>query len=771
MPIKSRHFAVLMSIAATLVAAAPVRANIVQVTDPNEINSDYFLWSQLGGDQTPIGTSALLTSQLGYLASVSLPGDDSLLQVVCPPGAPPTAPCSYQTQSMGFQPNDTLLVTSTLDDSTGTGGNGPLSLAFSTNLPSVGAWIQQDISSGAFQAELQVFSGINQIADFHETSDDNGAPVFIGALDSTPEITGAIFSLDFCGQNVGGGVNTPCSVNDFAIDTVYTGVPEPSTFVLIGAPFAFIALSMLRRRRARATVAAAAASLVGALAPHASAQALQTLEPMSSQHMRPIVKARIPSEAGPQTPHMLRPHVLGATLPQWSGTITSPLDGKNYPFTMVGWNPYERGARPVTLNIMVVPLIITMLDTNTTFDPTAGLPSQCIFNSEPPGSPLSLVEDSPIFQSHPYTMNGQNIGPGQYIDAFQRANFWSYVSLTGSGFHNSLNPTYTNAINLNVPANRGTTYNATNFGGCGQFALINEAWFDMQLRTMIGALAGANPTKFVLFLTFNAFTDGNDEIPGAEPLPAGCCVLGYHTAITPGAHDSQTYGFSAWDATAMFPGSEDISTLAHEVGEWMDDPYVDNLTPPWGGIGQVSGCYPFLEVGDPLSGTNFPAITSVSTGYVYHPQELAFFSWFYRQNPSIGAGGKFSNNGTLTSNAGQLCDTAVLSINVMTPVMEGTSFSLTAAVSTVAPGAQIPPVVAPTGTVDITDVTEDNPLCVGANLTTSAAPNNNQATATCGPFNTPMDPWAPGTHSIRIDYHPTGNWAPTTVTYQVQITM
>jgi hypothetical protein len=50
-----------------------------------------------------------------------------------------------------------------------------------------------------------------------------------------------------------------------------------------------------------------------------------------------------------------------------------------------------------------------------------------------------------------------------------------------------------------------------------------------------------------------------------------------------------------------------------------------------------------LEVGDPLAGTDF---TDTVGSFTYHPQELAFFSWFYRQSPSLGLHGWYSDQGT-----------------------------------------------------------------------------------------------------------------------------
>jgi hypothetical protein len=755
-------------------------AGLIQVFSSSGIDSDYFLWSQLGGDQTPIGTSAgPLVSQNGYLASVSLPGDDSILEVVCPPGAPPSAPCSYQTQTVGFDGGDTVLVTSTLDDSTGTGGNGPLTLGFSTELPSVGAWIQQDLSTGPFEAELMLFSGANMIGDFTETSDGEGDPVFLGAIASMPEITGAVFSLDSCTSEIVGGTTIPCSTADFAIDTIFVGTPEPSTLSLFACAFLGVLVTAAIRRRC-GMLAIPAAALVLAFTPAFPARAQVSnrlpVEPSPGKPARrAIVKARIPSSY-PGLEQALSPRAGDPKLPLWSYTQQSPLDGKTYPGTMAGSNPYLRGARPTTLNMIVVPLIIEMEDSSVTFDPTAGIPSACIFQGEPPGDPLSLVQNSPIFQNEPYIMNGQNIGDVQYIDGFQRANFWSYVSLTGSGYHNTINPAYTGSMVLQVPVEQGTTYDAATDGGCGDYALIDESWFDMQLQTMIAGLGQANPSNFVLFLTYNAFVGDQGPIVEAKPiagdLPNGCCVLGYHSAVTPvAAHNTQTYGFAAWDQTGLFP--PDVSVLAHEIGEWLDDPYIDNLVPPWGNIGQVQGsCYAFLEVGDPLTGINFPAVSRA--GYTYHMQELAFFSWFYRQNPSIGAGGAYSNNGTLGTAAGNLCDTALLFTDIMGnptgPVAAGTQFDLIGALTTVAANQQVAPVVAPTGTVTITDLSQDLTLCDNVDLAALAAPNNNASIATCGPFNTAGSPWAEGMHSLLLQYTATGSWTSTTTTLDLTIT-
>ena len=61
-------------------------------------------------------------------------------------------------------------------------------------------------------------------------------------------------------------------------------------------------------------------------------------------------------------------------------------------------------------------------------------------------SALNLLMNSPIFLSSSYTINGINMGSGQYIDEFQRANFYdTNVEITGNSYHTVLNPVSTAA--------------------------------------------------------------------------------------------------------------------------------------------------------------------------------------------------------------------------------------------------------------------------------------------------------------------------------------
>ena len=121
-----------------------------------------------------------------------------------------------------------------------------------------------------------------------------------------------------------------------------------------------------------------------------------------------------------------------------------------------------------------------------------------------------------------------------------------------------------------------------------------------------------------------------------ETSGGSCCILGYHGSTA----GNQTYTIAAYNDPGVFSVPiQDIHALSHEVGEWMDDPFGNNIVPTWGNVGQVSGCQNNLEDGDPVTGTAFAATLN---GFTYHPEDLVFFSWFARQRPSIAVNGQYT---------------------------------------------------------------------------------------------------------------------------------
>lgn len=336
-------------------------------------------------------------------------------------------------------------------------------------------------------------------------------------------------------------------------------------------------------------------------------------------------------------PQIMSQSLSGKTIPLWSYSIVSPVDGKRYSGNMVGRSPFFHGLRTTTVLVYLIPVKLTFADTNTVFDPTTT--DSCLGDSVD-----NVVLHSPIFQNSDYVMNGADVGSTQYIDAFQRANFWTKVSVAGNSYHTRLKVITLPAQSITVPVANGTT---NLFTFCGNEGQLDINWWDSLVQsTLLPALAshGVGPTTLPLFVF--------DNVEMCDT--SGCGILGYHNAFANSASLLQTYAVSDFDNSGIYGG--DVSVLSHEVGEWMDDPAVittGNLTPQWGNTGQVIGCQNNLEVGDPLTGNNLLPVTL--NGFSYTLQELAFFSWFYRQTPSLGSGGAFSNNGTFSTDAGPVC--------------------------------------------------------------------------------------------------------------------
>jgi hypothetical protein len=402
---------------------------------------------------------------------------------------------------------------------------------------------------------------------------------------------------------------------------------------------------------------------------------------------------RMPLKA---TPALAAP--ASASVPMWTGT------GGTFKYTMVGQSPTAVLANPTTtITVPIIPLKMVFSD-GTTFDP-----SVVDYTCSSAGSAVSLLAQSPIFNNSTYTPDGTSVGSTQYIDFFQRANFWKYTGPTGvnPNYHVLFTAAPLNEITVNVPANEGRVSSAS----CGKFGQVNLNWFDNYLQTTVYPQAGIQPTELPVFLTYNVVT-----YDSAQP---NSFILGYHSAFSGSStgNATQLYAVGDFDTTGIFGSTQDVSDLTHELGETLDDPLGNNPTPAWGNIGQVSGCQTDLEVGDPLSGTG--TTVTMTNGYKYHVQELAFASWFYRDSPSIGVNGWYSSNGTFTTssaacgrNSGATTTTLTLSSTIAGSLATyNVTVAATSASST------------PTGNVSLVTST-------GSTLTTITLGTNGTATGT-----------------------------------------
>jgi hypothetical protein len=358
------------------------------------------------------------------------------------------------------------------------------------------------------------------------------------------------------------------------------------------------------------------------------------------------------------------------SLPIWTFDVKASRDGHHHLGTMVGHDPFKN---PGTDKIptYIVPIVYRTHTVATSWDPNTGVfttqPGETTSDPTTPDNtcmaspnnvPLKVAEQSPIFMPAHFVFGGTDVGTTQYLDAFQRASFWQALGKNANKYHVLLNPVETvQPVYLDVPPNEGLAITDPNFfvpyGGpsfCAPLTLIDFNWSDSYINgTLLPQLGevGVDASTFPIFLSYNAVW--------GSPVSNfyTCCAIGYHS-LTGYPIDTQTYGVADFDSTTFFGTITNAAVLAHEVGEWINDPHVSNNTVPWGNVGQVVGfCDEYFEVGDPLTGTSIPPVL-MPNGYSYSLQELAFFSWF-SGSPSVGANGWFSNNGTFVTDAGPVC--------------------------------------------------------------------------------------------------------------------
>jgi len=308
-------------------------------------------------------------------------------------------------------------------------------------------------------------------------------------------------------------------------------------------------------------------------------------------------------------------------IPMWAGFFI--FANTQFNFTMVGSDPTIAGAGTTNVPVWIIPLAFNYNGTV-----VSTMRPACNDNV----NVLTRVQNSPLFTQNVTWVEGNTVvGVTQFTDAFQRANFWSIVSGRSPNYHVLLNPVTTLAQQtINIPAPPPPNTQLVNNNACPQQPIgsIDFNFLDGQLRGLITRL-GVPSNVLPLFLAYDMV---------AVPAGGGA-ALGYHTAFALGGGVFQTYSFGSYvDPGLLGFNVADISILSHELGEWMDDP-INNQVPSWGHIGQVTGCQSNLEVGDPLTGSNSIVTTP---GFNYHVQDLAFFSWFARQSPSIAVNGWYS---------------------------------------------------------------------------------------------------------------------------------
>lgn len=340
----------------------------------------------------------------------------------------------------------------------------------------------------------------------------------------------------------------------------------------------------------RFAVSVIAASLVLACASVAFAQGTKYPD---------ILDAKPMFKAGPN--HMeLAPVAPAATLTQWNGSFTDLL-GHTVKYTMVGTSPISTNVT-TTIPVYIIPVKLKYGKTNGnhTFDPKTTVLS----NGK---TVINNIIASPIFNPGvDFTQGGTDLGTTQYIDAFQRGNFWSTVA-TNSSYHVLLGtPVVLPEKSITVPAPLGSVVN--NPFGSGIVGTYDINAFDAKLQTWMAAQKKINPGVLPIFITYDIFLTSG-----------GCCIGGYHNAngAQPGG---QTYSHATYvDSPGSF--SQDVSALSHEIGEWMDDPFVDN----------VVNCTDnnILEDGDPLEGeANYGGYPYTFGGFTYNLQSLVFLPYF-----------------------------------------------------------------------------------------------------------------------------------------------
>jgi hypothetical protein len=332
------------------------------------------------------------------------------------------------------------------------------------------------------------------------------------------------------------------------------------------------------------------------------------------------------------------------TIPFFRAQFTDPANGVMYAYTMVGTNP-AAGNATTEIPTVIIPMSFAFVASSAANNVLDG------------SSRVSLTVQSPVFQNADIGLAAGSasappagVAPNPRVvnepsditqlgDAIYRAQWHK----TGSGYHVRLGqPTILPTASFTVPANQG--FLVVGSFSHARIGLMDAHWFSNRLNETMRSYH-VPPDVLPIFLVYDTFL--------YDTTPDNCCILGFHGATSSlngnGKQSVHTYMFASYSEPGVFganPGDaisyiQDIHALSHEVQEWYDDPFVNNLVNPWlTPTAPQYGCTAFLETGDPVVGFGFTI--HMPNNVDYHPEDEVHFSWFAREHPSTAAQGYYT---------------------------------------------------------------------------------------------------------------------------------
>src|SRR5258708_13906203 len=376
------------------------------------------------------------------------------------------------------------------------------------------------------------------------------------------------------------------------------------------------------------------------------------------------------SRRGGGAPQLL---VNGRTVPPSPFQYTDPKNHVTYAITMAGSDPRSGGSS--VIHTVLIPL---KMNFEAGGQDLSSLVNQGylgfvphMYNHTFDGTTkVAQTLASPEFTnfSYPGVLGGDS---GQNGDVYLRAQF----NQIGSSYHVKLvNDAFLPTVTPDVPTAKGIAYDRpvpewrqanglqSNVDLTG---LAEVNWFSTQLQSLMGSLQ-IDSTTVPIFLTDNVLL----YIKGTPIGYQNCCILGFHGAGMPigrgagsangqGAQPVQTFMYSAYTTPGTYSGFlsdytgirtsprltrglSDIHALSHEVGEFLDDPFVNNAGLPWKSPTATQyPCTGVLEARDPVVGLCDALNGNPHANHYgqWHPEDLVFAQWFGHGGvePAVGA--------------------------------------------------------------------------------------------------------------------------------------